>query len=188
MRLVLKFSALLMLLGGVGLQVMAPLVFAFFKGKFTGGLAVIDWTTIYLIWYGLMTIALAYLWCAERTWWGSIALAAGLVANVALCYALLPRIGLPGAVYATAAGNAVTLLLVYSFMGRLGLRFDAGVWLLSAAPLVLGFGPWVGVAGALAIFAVVFGTPWLLDDHERTVVRDTIAKYRDRFIRGARAA
>ncbi|MBX7165469.1 MAG: lipopolysaccharide biosynthesis protein [Pirellulales bacterium] len=181
MRLVLKFSGLGMLLGGLVLQLTAPWFFTFFKGKFTGGLAVLDWTTIYCIWYGLLTIAQAYLWCAEKAWQGSIALALGLAANVMLNYALLPILGLQGVVYATAAGNAIALVLIYSFMGRLGLKFDLGVWLISAAPVALGFGPWVSLAAACILTGALAGTRWLLDPAEREVLSAVVHKYAARF-------
>ena len=53
-----------------------------------------------------------YLLCAEKARLVCVAMAAGLALSVPLNIVLLPRLGLEGAVLATAAANALSLLLI----------------------------------------------------------------------------
>ncbi|HEX5499174.1 MAG TPA: polysaccharide biosynthesis C-terminal domain-containing protein, partial [Thermomicrobiales bacterium] len=91
-------------------------------GKYAGGLGVLPWTLTSCAWGALAIVAANYLWCAERPKLASLAMLAGLVVNVGLNLWLLPRYGLFGAAAATAAGNAVLLLVTYAAAAMIGMR------------------------------------------------------------------
>ena len=137
------------------------------------------------VWFGIIAIAQNYLWCAEKTRLASLALLAGLLANVGLNLILLPRLGLLGAVLATAAANLVALLLIIWFNSRLGFRMSRGTWVALALPLVLPLGPWVAlvVLAAVAVDAVYHQR--LLSAEEKQLFADGLYAYRQR-LRGFR--
>ena len=113
LNLILKLLAIGLVGAGVLAMLIAPLLFGTaFQGKFAEGQAVLPWTLLYSVWFGLAAVAQNYLWCAEKARWGSLALLVGLAANVLLNLLLLPRCGLLGAVAATSAANAIVLVLV----------------------------------------------------------------------------
>jgi polysaccharide transporter, PST family len=146
LNLFLKLLVLLLTAAAAGILLLAPLLFNVgFQGKYADGLAVLPWTLVYCVWCGAGMVAQAYLWCAERASWASVALLAGLIVGVALNILWLPRMGLHGTVLATSAANLVVLVLVLWLSHRSGLRRDRGLWLLLAAPLALCLGPWVAV-------------------------------------------
>ena len=127
LNLLLKVLAAGLTLGGVLILAAAPWLFEVaFRGKYAGGLAVMPWTLIYCTWFGLAIVAQKYLWCAERAGRVSVALVVGLAINVALNFALLPRLGLLGAVLATAAAHFTALMLIVTMSSRLGFRVDRG--------------------------------------------------------------
>jgi O-antigen/teichoic acid export membrane protein len=168
-------SSVLLLIG-------APLLFNFaLEGKFTRGLDLLPLTLAYCSWFGAIAVAQNYLWCAERAWLGSLGLMIGLVINVLLELVLLPRFGLLGAVLSTSAANFTTLFLTYLFCWRFGMKIDRGVWLLSAAPVLLWFGPLVALIGLVAILLVSLMTNRLFDHDEKNRLLLGFAKYLPRL-------
>jgi polysaccharide transporter, PST family len=159
MNLAVKLLALGLMAGAVGIHFAAPLLFSLaFQGKYAGGQAILSWTLVYCIWLGLGRLAQKYLWCAERVHWAVFAWCAGLLTNVGLNFLLLPRWGLCGVVWSTAAGNAVALGLIYAANFIHGMRVDAGTWLMSVAPLSLVAGRWMSPALLVGIaVAAVYG-------------------------------
>ncbi len=152
LKLLLKLAGLTMCLGCAAVLLAAPLLFGLaLKGKFAGGLAVLPLTLTYCTWFGISALAQNYLWCAEKARLGSLAFLVGLVLNVGLNLLLLPRLGLPGAVLATAAANLVVLAMILGLMCRLGFRLDAGICIILAIPLVFWLGPWVTLTALTAI-------------------------------------
>jgi O-antigen/teichoic acid export membrane protein len=118
-----------------------------------------------------------YLLCAEKARLVCVALAAGLALSVPLNIVLLPRLGLEGAVLATAAANALSLLLICWFNRRQGLRLDDGVKLVLVLPMLLSLGPWVSLLALLAVVvAAVYGDR-LLSPEEKQQVAEGIAGY-----------
>jgi O-antigen/teichoic acid export membrane protein len=178
LNLFLKMLAFGLCAAAVGVLLLAPLLFGIaFEGKFAGGRAVLPWTLVYCIWFGLTMVAQNYLLCAERARLGSIALLVGLTANVGLNLLLLPRLGLLGAVLATSAANAVALVLVCAFAGMLGFRLDRGTRLMFAVPVSLAGGPWVAGAVLVAVaYEAARGTD-LLSVDEKHLLGDMIADY-----------
>ena len=154
LNLVLKLLALALFTASIATLLVGPYLFEIgFRGKFSGGLAVLPLTLTYCSWFGLSVVALNYLWCAERAGLSTLALLAGLVANIVLNRLLLPGYGLEGAVWATAAANLLALVLVYYFSRLHGMRVHLGTWLVSLAPatIYLGILPAVGTWMAIVL-------------------------------------
>ena len=182
LNLFLKLLAFGLVSAGVALEFVAPVLFSLgFEGKYAAGLSVLPWTMMYCIWGALAIVAHNYVLCAEKARLTSLTLVAGLAVNIALNLALLPSLGLLGAVLATAAANGVALSLSY-FVNRInGMQFDRGTLIASAAPALLAFGPWISlVALSLVAVATVVGHRVLTHDEKRQLL-DLGAAYYDRF-------
>ncbi len=178
LNLTIKLLGLAMLLGSVLTLVGSPLLFKVaFHGKYEGGEEILPLTLVYCLWMGLIPIAQMYLWCAERPTLASLALAGSLVVNVALCWFLLPRFGLHGVVWATAAANLFALLCIYRFNAWLGLRIDRGIWVITLSPVVLGAGV-LAASGALAVvlLAMLFTNQVLLPAEKKLLVDALLAR------------
>lgn len=156
LNLVLKLGGLALAAAGITIMAAAPLLFGVvFQDKYAEGQAVLPWTLTYCAWFAMLSLSYPYLWCAEKARLVSLALGAGLAANVALNLLLVPRFALFGAVWATVAANFLALMLIYWFSRLNGLRLHSGVWIVSALPLTFALGPIV----AALVLAVV---AWLI--------------------------
>jgi len=154
LNLFLKLMGLLMLTGGAAVLLAAPVIFrTAFEGKFDAGQHLLPGTLLYCTWFGMLLFLQNYLCCAEKPRLGSVALAAALGIDVALNLALLPALGLAGAVVARCLANLVGLALVLGFSYRLGYRPDRGVWMVLCAPVLFLLGPLATlvVVGGLAL-------------------------------------
>jgi PST family polysaccharide transporter len=141
LNLTLKLVGLVLTAGGIVIMAFAPWIFEqLFHGKFIGALDVLPLAIAFCVWLGLSVIAQNYLWCAERARLATLAYSLGLVVNVVLNLLLLPRLGLEGALLATAAANAVGLSAVLVFSRQLGMRVHHGVWLIVLLPATLTLG------------------------------------------------
>jgi O-antigen/teichoic acid export membrane protein len=173
-----KLSALAFMVGSVVLLIGSPLLFGWaLAGKYDAGLAVLPWTLIYCFWFSLSLIAQNYLWCVERARLVTACYVGGLLLNVALNLILLPWLGLVGAVLATAAGNAVALVVVHLLNRRWGMRVPFGVWLVSLLPLALALGAWPAAAVLLITLILAARTELLFTREERGQVGDTLMGY-----------
>jgi polysaccharide transporter, PST family len=157
LNLLLKVWTLLLTAGAVMVLWAAPLLFQVaFRGKFAGGLEVLPWTLVYCTWFGLATIAQRYVWCAEKAGLAGLALGIGLAVNVGLSALLLPRIGLLGAVLATAAGNAAALAAIMALGRRLGFAIHRATWFMLGLPLAVCLGPTIAtLCLAAALFEAI---------------------------------
>jgi O-antigen/teichoic acid export membrane protein len=166
--LFLKLSTFGMTAAGAGILLVAPWLFdTAFAGKYADGLAVLPWTLVLCVWFGVAMIAQQYLWCAERARYVCIALGVGLTVSVALSVVLLPRYGLWGAVMATTAANAVALLMIVELSRRLGFVVDRGLVVVLAAPMALALG-WPAACAVLVLLALAaWRNMGLLNDQER---------------------
>ena len=182
MNLLLKMLAAALTAGAVLVLAAAPLLFQVaFRGKYAGGLAVMPWTLIYCTWFGLTVVAQKYLWCAERTGLVGVALVLGLAVNVALNLLLLPRLGLLGAVLATAAANFVALMLVVVISRRLGLHVDFGTWAALLLPLAICLGPWNATLVLLVVALYVAVSDRLLSREEKQLLAAGITQHLGKF-------
>ncbi len=178
LHLSVKLVALLFTLGGALILLIAPWLYEYyFAGKYSDGLAILPWTVTYCIWFSLGIIGQNYLWCAERAKLASVALAIGLVGNIALNFLLLPLLGLLGAVLATCAANFIALVLIYAFSHRVGMTFDRGTWLASALPLALPLGAVPTLVILLVIAIIAWRTIWLFGQHEKDELAGIVHRY-----------
>ena len=170
---------------GLGAVVLvgAPLLFTWLlRGKYDAGLAVLPATLTYCIWFSMFSIAYNYLLCVERARLGSVALLAGLVANVSLNYVLAPRFGLPGVVAATAASNALSLGCLYLFGARLGMVWDRGVWLASVLPVTLLLGGWASLAILVIVLAAGWQPRWVFGWRETRQASSLLRQFRQKLV------
>lgn len=182
LRLFLKLVGLALYGTAVAVVMAAPLLFGVaLHQKFPDGQAVLPWTLVYCSWFGMWVIAQNYLFCAEKAALASVSLIAGLLANVLLNLILLPRLGLEGAVLASAAANALSLWLLCHFNRRLGFHLDNGARLVLALPMVVCLGPWVALLVLLVIAAELIWGKLLLTADERAQVAAGIGEYSTRF-------
>ncbi len=191
MNLTLKLLGLLLFVGSIAILLAAPFLFnVAFNGKFRGGMDVLPWTLAYCAWFGMVTMAQMYLWCAERARLSCLALFIGLVTNVGLNLILLPRFGLAGAVWATAAANFIALALIYRFNAWLGMKIERSLLLVSLLPLTLGLGPLTAVATLAAVIAAIIATDQILSRDEKRRLAAVWQSYAHRlpFFRAPRLA
>jgi O-antigen/teichoic acid export membrane protein len=182
LRLFIKLFGFALFAASVAVLIAAPLLFGMaMRGKFPGGQAVLPWTLVYCTWFGLSMILQGYLLCVEKARLASVSLACGLVLNVLLNLVLLPRLGLEGAVLATAAANALSLGLVCLFNRRLGFRLDDGAKLVLALPMLVCLGPWVSLLAMAAVVADAIWSNRLLSPGEKRQLTEGAIQYGKRF-------
>ena len=168
---VLKATALAMLGGGVAVLWFSPLLFHIgFEGRYDQGLAVMPWTLSYCIWYSLLLIAQNYVWCTEKARLAVVPLVAGLLLNIGVDLVLIRTWGLLGAVVATTTATAFATALLYWINGRVGMRLDRGMILLSIAPVALCGGVWTGTVAFLVIVAFLPFSKTLITESERELL------------------
>jgi polysaccharide transporter, PST family len=178
LNLTLKMLGLGLMMAGALILPVAPFVFdVLFQGKFQGGLAVMPWTMTYCTWAGLAFVARTYLHCAEKAWLASAAYVVGLMINCGLNLVLLPRFGLPGAVWATAAGNLAVLALIFLCARRLGMRIETSTYVVCALPVSFALGAWSAsivttIAGVLAV-----RSQWLLTADQQRQLIAVVGRY-----------
>jgi O-antigen/teichoic acid export membrane protein len=167
----IKLTAILFTVGSVVLMLLAPILFDWIlQGRYNDGLAILPMTLVYCIWFGLHTIGQDYLWVAEKGRWATFATGSGLVVNLGLNVALIPIIGLHGAVIATAAGNLLIVLMLFCLNHRLGCKTDAGIWLCALIPMLLLLGKPLACCGAVLVMAICVGTNVFFDEKEKNEI------------------
>lgn len=182
MNLVLKLFALGMLAVGAVLLLACPTLFRLaFDDKYEAGVAVMPWTLANCVWFSLLLVAQQYVWCAEKSHRAAWPLAIGLAANVALNFALLPPLGLKGAVIATAAATLLALLTQLEVNRRVGMHVHRGSVLVAFAPALLGFGPLVASMGVVTLLGLAVARGWVLNADERAQILAALADRLGRF-------
>ena len=171
LNLILKLTAIGMLAASVLILLGAPLLFhVAFEGRYNEGLAVMPWTLTYCVWYAILIVAQNYIWCAEKTKLGSLPLGIGLATNILLNLVLLPIWGLYGAVLATTLSTGLALGLLYWLNHREGMELHRGLLWLSAAPIALGGGAWLGAAVLVTILVAAPFSRTLFTADERAML------------------
>ncbi len=182
-----KLIALAFTAGGVLVLLGSRTVFDWvLAGKYNDGLAVLPWSLTYCIWFSLGIVAQGYLWCAEKARLASLALLVGLLANIGLNFWLLPVMGLTGAAVATAAANAITLVLIYLLSRWVGMRVDRGTWLASVLPLALCLGAAPSGMIMLSVALLAWRTNWFFQPAEKDQLAQLAFRYFDNTKRLAR--
>jgi len=178
LNLTLKLVGLVLMAGGIVIMAAAPWIFErLFDGKFVGAPDVLPLAVAFCVWLGLSLVAQNYLWCAERARLASLAYFVGLVVNVVLNLLLLPRLGLEGALLATAAANAVGLSAVLVFSRRLGMRVHHGVWLIVLLPATLTLGLIPAACVWTLTIVLCASSRLVLSQSERQWLNETIQRH-----------
>ncbi|HZZ30051.1 MAG TPA: glycosyltransferase [Pirellulales bacterium] len=168
LNFILKLLGLLLFTGSIAILFVAPLMFnVAFNGKYASGMAVLPWTLTFSAWFGLISMAQLYLWCAERARIGCLALLIGLIANIGINLALIPHFGLHGAVWARSAANFFTLAMIYRFNAWLGMKIDRSLLIVSVLPLALSFGPWVASVTLIIMVCAIICTNHIFSSREK---------------------
>jgi peptidoglycan biosynthesis protein MviN/MurJ (putative lipid II flippase) len=144
-------------------------------------LEVLPWTLCYCVWFGQSFVAVNYLLCAEHVRLSTGALAAGLVANVLFNLALLPLLGLLGAVLATSAGKWLVLVLVLCFSRMLGMKVHTGTWVLAFLPLTLAAGATVATLALLITVAAALCSDRVFRAREKQLFVEMLSQLRKRL-------
>ncbi len=183
LNLFLKLLAYGLIAASAGVLFVAPWLFGVaFQGKFAGGMTVLPWTLAYCVWFGVAMVAQQYLWCAERAGLVGLALAAGLVINILLNLALLPRLGLLGAVLAASAANLAALVLILFFARLAGFRAHRGLLLMLGLAPAICLGPWATAAVLLALALETVRTDQILSSEEKLQLAEGVKHYWNSFI------
>lgn len=155
---------------------LAPTLFQWlFAGRYTAGLSVMPLAFVFCIWASLGCIAQNYLWVVERGKLVGMALAVGLLANLALNYVLMPRYGLPGAVSATMLANGIVLGGIWWSMHLTGFRLDRSTLWSTLLPMTL-------LAGSTAAIVATIGC-LLTSQHARVWLRQGLDEFESRRLR-----
>lgn len=182
LNLILKLFGFGLVSAGVALEFIAPVLFSVaFEGKYAAGLNVLPWAMMSCIFGALSIVAHNYVLCAEKARLTSLAIVTALVVNITLNLALLPSLGLLGAVLATAAATGVQLSFSYALNRLNGMRFDWGTLVTSAAPLMLALGPWIALSTLLIIFVVAMAGGRLLTPDDKRQLIALGVRYYDRL-------
>ncbi len=164
-----KLVAISFTAGGILVLLLAPFLFEqILQGRYNGGLSVLPLTLVYCTWFGIACVSQDYLWVAEKGKWATFANAFGLLVNIGLNLVLIPAIGLPGAVLATACGNAVLVVLMTLLNHRLGCKADVGIWLCLALPMLLLLSKPLAIGAVLMVGIVCVSTNLILSSDEKT--------------------
>lgn len=151
LRTSLVACAAVFTLGAAFAILVTPYLFAtMLQNRYAAGLSLMPMAFTFCIWYSLVEIGQNYLWVTEKGKWISIALGVGLVANIALNAALLPVLGLQGAVIATLCANGLVLLGTWLSMHLCGYRLDQTTFYITIWPASLLAGPWIAIVCVLA--------------------------------------
>lgn len=168
LNVILKLASLVMFAGGVFVLMFAPLLFRYaFDGRYDEGLAIMPWPMTYCVWYGLLLIAQNYIWCAEKAKLASVAVAAGLLVNIAINIVLIPAWGLLGAVVSTTIATGLALAVMYAINRRSGMEIQPGLVWLTLAPASMCGGVWCGLVGLTVVTAALPFSRTLLTQPER---------------------
>ena len=123
---------------GSAMKWLGPTIFQWaFRGQYAAAQDVLCWAILFCAWSALSTVVMNYLWCVEKTPWGALAMAAGLVVNVVLNMWLVPQFGIQGAAQATAAVHMTQLMLLLWLSHRFGMRWQTETILCCCLPLVV---------------------------------------------------
>ena len=183
-RAALKAIGFLFTAGGAFVLAFSPLLFqGILQGRYDDGLSVLPLTLVYCTWYSLAVCGHDYLWCAERGRAATLAMGVGLVVNVAMNAALIPRFGLQGAVLATTLANGFGLVLLYAVNAYHGMKSDLGIWWVTALPLALLLGPIPAIIIVAFTFVAAVQYDWIFNATEKRDLAAAFDKIRQKFRR-----
>lgn len=177
---IIKLFTLMLVIGAATLMLLAPWLFGtLFKHKFSGGLEILPYCLAACIWLSMQAVMNNYLWCAEKSHYLSLTLAAGLVLNVVLNLALLPVWGLMGVAVASAASKAVSFGLLWWVATQFDWKSEPGMLLVALLPALLPLGPMVTLlVTVVGICGVLPSLPFLRDDERELMNTELTENWR----------
>ncbi len=153
LNLMLKGLGIALLVASTVVSFSSPFIFQqIFQGKFADGATVLPGVLAFCCWAAMAFVARTFLWCTKRPLLVTLSYLGGLAVNVALNAILLPRFGLAGAVWATAAGTCFALGSILLLSVHEGWKPDRGTCVACLLPATLLLG---APAAALAVATVV---------------------------------
>jgi O-antigen/teichoic acid export membrane protein len=172
--LMLKSFGLMLSAGAALILIAAPILFDLvWQERFADGLRVLPWALACAVWTGMSLLSNTYLWCAEKSRYVCLTLAVALALNLGLSYLWLPSMGLLGAALAAAVARLAALALLWWLTWRLGLQLDRGVLAVAVLPALLGFGPWIALAGlAVVLMGLVPGVRCFNDEERQRLLSE----------------
>ena len=169
LNLAIKSFGLMGIAAGIAVLTCSTMIFGWaLGGKYQDGLEVLPWALMFCTWGGMQVIARSYLLCIEKAGVATIGPLVGLIVNVVLNFLLLPRYGLHGAVWATTAGNIVTLLIAVTYCSKHGFALETGTLLVCFMPLCLLLPTPAATACVIGILFVSISRNWLISATEKT--------------------
>ncbi|TWT35695.1 MurJ-like flippase [Posidoniimonas corsicana] len=178
LNLTLKLAPLVMLAAGAVVLACNPLLFGWvLEGRYAYGRAVAPWTLATCVWFGMLLVSQTYVWCAEKSRRAAWPLATGLLANIGLNLVLLPRMGLLGAVVATAVATLIAFAIQLWVNHRVGMRVSPGLFICGLSPLALAGGLTTTLPLLLAAGVGVLFTDLLVDAQEKRLLTSVARGY-----------
>jgi len=156
-------TSLAVTVAGAILLLVAPWLFSTaLGGKYATGLAILPVVLVACGYMCVTTVAMNFLWLAEKGRWSMAVFALGLGVNVALNAYLAPRWGLPGVALATAAANLAATLATVLISRQHGMPWAASTLLTLAIPITLAAGPLTAIYAALCGGCVLVVEAWTI--------------------------
>jgi PST family polysaccharide transporter len=168
LRTSVKFGSIFFLMMSIGALIVSPFLFTWvLHGRYADGLAILPKALTVCCWMSIALFLSNYFWCAERGRLLAVLTAAGLFANIGLCFWWIPAMGLHGAMNANVVACGFLLVILIVALKQWKIEFDVSTYFILAAPLVLILGaiPAAFVCGAMII--AVSRTSWLLSAEEK---------------------
>lgn len=170
-----KLVSLIFTAGGIIVLLLSPILFQWIlEGRYDEGLKVLPMTLVYCTWFCLFIVGQDYLWVAEKGKWAAMAIFTGLAVNIVLNMALIPSMGLKGAVLATTLGNLTNLLLIFSLNHYFGCKTDAGIWVCVATPMLLIVPPLMGIVCMIGLVCIAWESDWFFSSEEKSEIRTAL--------------
>lgn len=183
LHMAFKAASLAMLIAGIGVLLVAPQLFSVaFGGKYDEGLYVLPWALTSCVWFSLLLISQMYVWCAEKSRHATAPLAVGLIANALLNLALLPRLGLQGAVVATALATLAALVMQLVVNIRQGMTPSLGTFVAALAPVGLTQGATLAIGWTAAVCGMAIYTTLIFSADEKRQLAQQFSRQVKRWI------
>ncbi|MFN9436849.1 MAG: lipopolysaccharide biosynthesis protein [Planctomycetota bacterium] len=168
LRTSVKFGSIFFLMMSIGALIASPFLFTWLlHGRYADGLAILPKALTVCCWMSIALFLSNYFWCAERGRLLGVLTAAGLIANVGLCFWWIPAMGLHGAMNANVVASGFLLVLMIFALKQWKIEFDASTYVVLSAPLVLMLGPVPAAFVCGAMIIAVSRTSWLLSTEEK---------------------
>lgn len=165
-----KLMAISFTVVGVVILMLSPLVFdKIFEGRYDAGLSVLPITMLYCIWFSMINLLAIYLLVIEKGKWMFAVIGGGLVVNLGLNMALIPTLGLWGAVMATTISMLLTLGTILFVNHFFGLKLTSCAAVVSLLPVVVMLQPAIAFALILALFYAAYRTEFIFDSEEKAM-------------------